>query len=272
MDSCVDECARESAVVDRMYELPMSKVSPEFAECWRAAGRHLQQQGQGAVSWLRAHLHPPMLEHLSFRLGNQLFFLCLDAEEVSPFSASNAKALQAVANGCRGHACIMPLKKTPVGWVVAAPGWGLLDMATNRPVDPPALVTEEQIEMSDWELQDFAVQVVREKLEKEGRRLMSWQGNPEVDPSLWFVGDQGPEWVIVRVVRYPAKNASPPANWAQIVESCARVSKIGHFASVAVAAADDSFNPAKGSPMPLWRGHGMVVRYEGLTLGPSAGH
>ncbi len=63
-----------------MHEIPMNEMSPDFAECWQSAGRHLQQQGQGAINWLRAHLHPPMLEHLSFRLGNQLFFVCLDAE------------------------------------------------------------------------------------------------------------------------------------------------------------------------------------------------
>ena len=170
----------------------MNVVSPDFAECWQAAGRHLQQQGQGAINWLRAHLHPPMLEHLSFRLGNQLFFVCLGVEGVAPFPAGTAKALRAVADGCRGHACVMPMRKTSSGWHAAAPGWGLLDMATNRPITPPALITDEKIEMSAWELQDFAVQTVRDLLEKEGRKLMSWQGNPEVDPSLWFGGDHGP--------------------------------------------------------------------------------
>ncbi len=255
-----------------MHQIPMNEVSPDFAECWQAAGRHLQQQGQGAINWLRAHLHPPMLEHLSFRLGNQLFFVCLDAEGVAPYSAGTARALRAVADGCRGHACVMPMRKTPSGWQVAAPGWGLLDMATKQPVTPPALITDDKIEMSAWELQDFAVQSVRDLLEKEGRKLMSWQGNPEVDPSLWFVGDRGPEWVVVRAVRYPKKDASPPGNWAAIAQQCAHLSSVGHFASVAVANADDTFDSAKGSPMPLWRGHGMYVSYEGLKPGASVGH
>lgn len=250
----------------------MNEVSPSFAECWQAAGRHLQQQGQGAINWLRAHLHPPMLEHLSFRLGNQLFFVCIDAEGVAPFSTATTKALGAVSQKCRGHACLMPMKKTPRGWEAASPGWGLIDMATNRPVTPPALITDEKIEMSDWELQDFAVQVVRDQLEKEGRKLMSWQGNPDVDPSLWFVGDRGPEWVVVRTERYPKKDACPPVNWAAIARSCSRLSSIGHFASVSVANADDSFDPFKGSPLPLWRGHGMYVSYKGLAAGPDLHH
>ena len=40
-----------------MHDIHMSEVSPDFAECWQAAGRHLQHQAQGSLkSWLRAHL------------------------------------------------------------------------------------------------------------------------------------------------------------------------------------------------------------------------
>jgi len=254
------------------HDIPMPEPSAAFADCWQAAGRPLNAQGQGAISWLRAHLHPPVLEHLSFRLGNQLFFISLDAEQIAPFSDADARALQTVASGCRGHACVMPMRRTSTGWSAAAPGWGLLDMATRRPIDPPALVTDDNIEMSDWELQDFAVQVVRKQLEKEGREIMSWQGNPEVHPSLWFVGDDGPEWVVVCAVRYPEREAAPPSNWNRIADGCRRLSRTGHFASVAVANADDPFDPARGSALPLWRGHGMVVAYDGLKPGPDVTH
>jgi len=30
--------------------------------------------------------------------------------------------------------------------------------------------------------------VVGTQLEKEGFELMSWQGNPNVDPAIWFIG------------------------------------------------------------------------------------
>ena len=33
-------------------------------------------------------------------------------------------------------------------------------------------ISDERIEMTDWELQDFAVQVVRDQLEKTGKRLL----------------------------------------------------------------------------------------------------
>jgi len=120
--------------------------------------------------------------------------------------------------------------------------------------------------MTDWELHDFAVQVVRDYIvEKLGHELMSSQGDPRVDPSIWFVGEDGPEWVLVRAVKFPEKEASFPINIADIVANCAHLSSVGHFASVAVANSEDPFDPSgKVPPLPLWRGHGMAVRFGGL--------
>jgi hypothetical protein len=62
-----------------VHDIVMHEVSEEFAHCWRAAGRQIQKQAQGPLhSWLKANLNPPFLEHLSFRLGNQLFFIRIE--------------------------------------------------------------------------------------------------------------------------------------------------------------------------------------------------
>ena len=149
-------------------------------------------------------------------------------------------------------------------------GWGLIDAHNGKPIDPVALVSDERIEMTDWELQDFAVQIVRDHLEKTGKKLMSWQGNPAVDPSIWFIGTSGPEWIVVRAVRYPLLQADPPGNWQQITDRCARLGKGGHFASVSIANADDAFDSSGAvQAEPLWRGHGMLVRFEGLASEPA---
>ena len=253
-----------------MHEIEMHEVSEEFVRCWQEAGLHIQRQVQGQISWLKAEVNPPFLEHLSFRLGNQLFFVRLEDVEGRLAVPGSRQGLLTIAKGCKGNACLLPMQREGGGWVMAEPGWGLLDARTSRPVNPVLLVSDERIEMTDWELQDFAVQIVRDHLDKQGRKLMSWQGNPSVDPAIWFVGDHGPEWVVVRTVRYPKKSSEPPPNWRVIAESCARIGKDGHFASVSVANADDAFDPT-GSvpPMPLWRGHAMLASFEGLMPGES---
>ena len=59
-----------------MYEIETLEMSDAFLPIWRAAGFHLNKQVDGGIqSWLRAHPYPPFLEQLSFRLGNQLFFI-----------------------------------------------------------------------------------------------------------------------------------------------------------------------------------------------------
>jgi hypothetical protein len=130
------------------------------------------------------------------------------------------------------------MRKRGVEWEAALPGWGLQDAKTKKPINPPAEISDQKIEMTDWELQDFAVQIVCQKIEKEGYELMSWQFNPGVDPSLWFVGNDGPEWVIVKTARYPQKDADLPANWRTVAENCSRMSKRGNFASVSVVSDD----------------------------------
>ena len=61
-----------------LYSIESPKISEDFARCWSAAGKHLATQtGDANISWLRCTLKGPALEHISFRLGNQLFFIRL---------------------------------------------------------------------------------------------------------------------------------------------------------------------------------------------------
>jgi len=251
-----------------MHEIHSQEMTPDFFECWKAAGMHLNAQVQGGIQgWLRAHPYPPFLEHLSFRLGNQVFFIrIVDADgEVS--GPGNMKGLLNLADKANGRACLMPMKRSFPGrkWRTEEGGWGLVDASNNTPVDPATLVTEEKIEMTPWETHDMAVQMVREHLESQGHQVMSWQSNPQVDPALWFVGkSKRPEWVVIRAARYPERKAQRPDNWNEIAAHCSRMSPIGHFASVAFASTDQTFSSNNEAPAPLWRGHGLHVSFSGL--------
>lgn len=161
----------------------------------------------------------------------------------------------------------MPMKKKFFGeaWVPAALGWGLIDVETGEALDPFALVTDEKIEVTNWELHDFAVQVVRHHLEKDGYQLMSWQGNPDVDPAIWFVGDsEKPEWVVVRVARYPETKVARPSNWHAIAENCSRLSEIGHFACVSFASKANSFDSDGENAAPIYREYATAVKFDGF--------
>jgi len=251
-----------------MHEIEMHQISPEFFRCWQAAGQHLSRQVDGGIqAWLRAHPYPPFLEHLSFRLGNQLFFIRVEDVDNKVKGPGNQNGVVTAARLANGHACALPMRKKFFGdaWEAVESGWGLLDAATRKPIDPVSMVTEERIEMSSWEVHDMAVQVVRDYLKREGFELMSWQGHPDVDPAIWFIGQsKRPEWVVVRSTTFPASRADRPSNWSAIAAGCARMSDVGHFASVAVVSADQPFGSMNEAPVQLWRGYGMHIRFEGL--------
>ena len=49
------------------------------------ARRDIERQAQGSLrSWLKVSLNPPFLEYLSFRLGNQLFFILIEDADGVP--------------------------------------------------------------------------------------------------------------------------------------------------------------------------------------------
>ena len=113
--------------------------------------------------------------------------------------------------------------------------------------------------MTAWELQSFAVQVVRDQLTQEGRRLMSWTDNPELNPSLWFVGDAGPEWVVIRAARYPENEAPRPANFATIQQTFEARGFQCHFASVAFADSRQA-NAIEGYPARFPRSLRQLIK------------
>lgn len=251
-----------------MQHIHMAEFSNDFGYCWNAAGSHLQAQGQGALNWLKASLTPPFLEHFSFRLGNQLFFVRVEDVDKKVDSPGSLKGLLTIAKGCNGHACIMYMKRTGEEWRCTVPGWGLVDAETEQPTNPVALVSDEKIVMTDWELQDFAIQVVRNDLKKNGKETLSWQSNPGVDPSIWFVGETGPEWIVVRAAKYPVREVPPPSNVQEIAERCASFGSVGHFAVVSVASSNDAFDPRESASTyhpPLIRGEAIYASYKGLT-------
>lgn len=241
-----------------MYEIETQSPSPEFLAMWQAAGRHIQSFFQdGLQSWLKVEPHPPFLEHLSFRIGNQVFFVRLEDVDDRAVLPGNRGGLLSIAEGWNGFPCLMPMRKRPDGWRPTKSGWGLIDLRSGDAIDPTWLVSDELVEVTDWELLDFAVQVVKQWLRDQGFEIMSSHSNPDVNPNIWFVSDKGPEWVMVKALRYPEKADAAPENWKVVADECGHLSRLGNFASV-------SFALDKDRSQPIWRGHAADVQFNGI--------
>jgi hypothetical protein len=55
---------------------------------------------------------------------------------------------------------------------------------TDTALEETRFDTEARIEISDWELLDFAIQCVRNQLEKEGYQVRGWTSEPGADAHI----------------------------------------------------------------------------------------
>ncbi len=250
-----------------MLGIDLVEVSVDFECCYNAAAKHLQNQVAGELKWFKSYPKPPFLEHMSFYLGNQLFFIKLEDVDHKLEETSTTKGLYLVANRCQGHAFVMPMRKSLGEWAPAEKGWGLLDAQTRMPVNPFDLQSDALIEMTDWELHDIALRLVMEKIKDANFEVTRWQSNPDADPSFWFVTKSGPKWMLVRAIRYPLKKAEKPVNLLEIQKVYEHAGRIGYFASVLFTSLSESFDPRaeeNGNIAPLYRGEEIDVQFTSI--------
>lgn len=252
-----------------MNDLFLDEITEDFEKCWHAARSHLQDQIDEPLGWQKVSLDPPFLEHMSIVMGNQLFFIQLEDVDQQLEIPGKPEGLFLIANGCKGYACVMPMRKSAGEWAAATGGWGLLDARTRKPISPPDLLTDELIEMTDWELQNAAVQIIKEAIENNDHEFISAQSNPEVEPALWFKGPEGSIWFVIRVVRYPEKKADKPNALPTFQELCDRhiTGSTGYFVSVLFTSLAETFDARaeeNGNIAPLYRGKKVHYQCTGV--------
>lgn len=253
------EFQQSGSPVNRVYEIKQEPAGRVFRAAWRAAGQHLNLLGKQKLRWLRAELTPPLAEHLSFAFGNQLFFVFLQVEGAESPS-SEALFLRSASEASAIPAVLSMILDAAGNFRPRLDGWGLRRLGTNERLVPEAMADDAILDMSSWELHDFAVQVVANQLAGDGIRVLSKQSSPHIDPSIWYEDESGLGFVVVRAARYPSRGAPRPKTAQAIAAACASRSSKSMFASVATASAELPF----GESSLLPRGHGMFVRYTGL--------
>ena len=220
------------------YDIKPFSITPDFKACWMAAGKHLNLRVRDAgASWLRAEL-PPFREHLSFALGNQIFFLqIMDAQ--SPKNGwVQPDRLNSVVKDANGIGCLMPMRLENETWRPIELGWGLIDYRSKEPINPFELVTDEQVEMTQWEIHDVGIQAVRQHLVKTGWKIDSWQNDLHVDPSIFAHKDGQLSGFVVRTSNLGPDKAGRPANASNIAEQMRERGWGAKFVGMKVASHD----------------------------------
>lgn len=252
-----------------MYDIDRPQPSQFFVNTRKLVGNWLQQrmnQIEG-TRWIKGCLTYPAFEHLSFSYKNQLFCVVVDIiDENTKKSCLPEKTKKLLIKECEKNNLIPCLYKILVDnpknpayntLKQYSDGWNLFDARTNEPIIPERLGTDDLVEMSKWELNDFAIQIVRDYITDNLKlKILSYQNIVSIDPQLWFMDDNRiKHYVIVRYTMYPNKDAKIPNNIAEIQNKCKGYD--GFFASVAFCSKEEN-------PSILYRGQESYISFEGL--------
>jgi hypothetical protein len=249
-----------------LYPIDETPMTEAFHACWYAAAAHLSAQGQDSINWLKATPAPPFLEHLSFRLGNQLFFVRVEDIDEVVIGPGNRGGVISIAEGTGGYACIIYMKRHGTGeWRPVTSGWGLLSVEDEGMIDPPSLISEELIEISEWEMQDMAVQVVRGILDDQGHKVESWQGSPHLNPSIWYLKDGVRTWVIVRPCKYPEQQGKLPSEVMSLTQKFEAQGFFGEYGLVSLSSLNKNLEAGSAvEKRAIFRGHMVSAQFREL--------
>ncbi len=250
------------------YEIPNPPLDRDFVEAFKVAGMHIQSMAKRCgvqITWLRAVPYGPSIEHLSFFCKNQVYFVqALDNSGEKIFPGGSEQGMRRIAKAWGGVACWMPLrraaKKGLPPWQPVIPNWGLISVDDEELVDPVEMGLAEPPVATDWELHDFAVQFVREKLQEGGVDVLSWNSDPDVMPSIWISGNDGPEWVVVGECREPETDVKKPEGLREQLRQLREQGCRGWWAPVVFRA----LTKKPGRPELIYRGEGADADFAGL--------
>ena len=253
-----------------MFPVEFETASEDFVPCWRAAGVHLSKMNDlGRKRFIRVSLRPIVLEHLSFVLGNQIFFIhvCDVNNEVQP--PSSVEACIYAAELGQGVPCILEMRlEESQGWVPVHEGWGLKHAETDELVNPQNYMTDQDLEITDWEVADIANLRVVKEIEESGGTILSTNSDPNVHPSVFFLDeDEKPNFVVVVTARYPHEPELEDGLIERVKEGVSGFATSGYIAEVTLVSVDDPFDPdakENGNYLPLLRGAGYHQKFSGL--------
>ena len=266
------------------YEIDRTEPSPKFLQARNVAGCALQEQFKKLSDkveapkdfrWVKTELTWPSFDHLTFAYGNRVFSVLVDAVEGGR-SGISRQAMDRFLGASREHnlvPCVFPVKTETM--TPASAGWNLFDAVELTPLDPGAFDMTGKIVMSEWELRNFAIQIVRNSITQDGTsEILSFTDALGVDPQVWFQDGSGNRaWVIVR--HCPQITGDEWKQYVGLEKSNPQLAPYdGHFAAVSLASSEPFLHDLEGNIIPLserftgneplYRGDGFHIKFNGL--------
>ena len=209
-----------------------------------------------AFRWIKAELTYPSFDHLSFAHKNSIFSVVIDIRqgEESSLSEQQMGNLMDASQAHQLIPCVFTIDFDNELLLPRSTGWNLVHAQTGEAIDPLVMAEDGPVVMSAWELSNFAIQVVRDYVEKLGNEVLSFCDLPEVNPQIWFRDSNGKEcWLIVQ--NTVSDEPLDSSEWRGFEKSNGSLKPHdGYYAAVRIR----SMGPE------VCRGAGMLVDFRGI--------
>ncbi len=221
---------------------------------------------------LSVSLSPDAGRHLVMLRGSRLIAVRAECRArgraIFPAGREERDRLLAFAQAVRGEAAIASLEiigdaadlvsGRAIGMTCARAAL-LVDARLNRPIDHVGGVAPVRVEISDWELHHFGVEIAEAGFVEAGYQIVSSNAEPGVNPQLWVRRAGQLFACLVRTARHPVAEPELPLAVAEkLVGEADRQGATALFCGISLGG-DDGVEGVT----PLWRGEPAFARYDG---------
>ena len=165
--------------------------------------------------WIKTELSYPSFDDFTFAYRNKIFSVLVErAESIGgkKVSFGNNQRVRTLLYECENNnltPCIYPVINNNEGGYVFLGEWNLINAVNNKILNPIDEASNELIEVSNWELQNWAVQIVSDYIFNKGLKLLSYCDVLGIEPNIWFEDENKNQcWVEVLYTKYPDNDKS----------------------------------------------------------------
>jgi len=266
------------------YPIDPDQPSEAFLRARIVAGVRLQEmfkQYGGRVDtrhdyrWIKSDLTWPSFDHLTFAYRNQVFSVLIDLIQDGQSRLSRHEITRCV-DACSEHnlvPCSFPVNVR--SFSPLDDGWNLLHLENQSIMTPEDCMDDIQIEMSEWELRNFCIQITRDHIqESKQSKILSYCDVVGIDPQIWCEDINGNRsWVVVR--HYPRLTGDEAKESMGMEKSNPQLAPYdGYLAAISLACSEPFTRnlDSKSIPLskrfdgstPIYRGDGFYVSFKGL--------
>lgn len=198
----------------KMYAIPTKEYSNDFIKGINylrdKISNELKNSANNDFVWINPFPLQPSFHNLSFRLKNQVFSVLLDLgrNEINSswqtkfFSFLDEEDIKNQIKACEEYNLIPCKFRIDLNTFTAVnPKCNLISSLDNSIINPSDYVSEKEIKMSDWEINNFAIQIVLTDLQNKGIKIDSYCDLPGIEPQIWFTDENNNHcWILVKYI------------------------------------------------------------------------